>query len=256
MSVDVNGFRIPALSALDYSVKFCAPLLFQNLSKDYPMSTGGSSFLFRFRGRYFQIATQHQISNLNRDPKEVRIALPQDLETLLLSPWKSYSRSGLPIGDPESDFRLWEYETSLDTRFSNNFFGVREDHFTSIPPKNAHHVIVYYTVAFPSIAQKVELDEFELRSIRFRTNWAKVQIEQDPDALELLDGRTYMRCLDPLSEMGLSADGFSGAPVFSIYQTPDLQCNFSLCGLITHGSDDGRLAVFPASELLSAIRQA
>lgn len=256
MSVDVNGIQIPAKDVLKYSVKFCAPLLFQNESEDHPMSVGGSCFLFRFKRRFFQIATQHQLDNLHRNAGEVRIALPQGSETKLLSPWKSYATTALPIGDTESDFRLWEYDTSLDPKYSLNFLGIRKDHFSTVPPIYAERVIVYYTVAFPNIAQKVDLDESEIRSVRLRTNWAEIHLEPDTEALKLIDTRTYMRSVDKLTDLNLSVDGFSGAPVFVIYQLSDSQCKFGFCGLITHGNDDGRLAVFPASELLSAIDQA
>lgn len=254
MSADVGGLYLPALDVLDYSVKFCAPLLFQNDNENFPMSVGGSCFLFRFRGRSFQIATQHQISNTNRNPAEVRIALPEHLETHLLSPAKSFVRTATIEGDPSADFRIWEYDTSLDKRFSKNFVRLSQDDFLAIPPSGAHNVIVYYTVAFPSNAQKIELDEAQFRSIRMRTNWAKIQVVPDPNALRLISDRVYMRCADPISEMGLSPDGFSGAPIFAVYQKADLQCRFGFCGLITHGDADGRLAVFPASELFSSIR--
>lgn len=126
--------------------------------------------------------------------------------------------------------------------------------FLSIPPEDLQSVLVYYTVAFPSNAQKIELDETQLRSIRMRTNWAKIQVNPDPNALQLIRDRVYMRCADPISEMGLSPDGFSGAPVFAVYQKADLQCRFGFCGLITHGEEERRLAVFPVSELFSSIR--
>lgn len=255
MSVDVNGIKFPARYALDYSVRYSAPLLFQNNSEDYPLSTAGSCFLFRFRKRFFQISTQHQLDNQDRDASEVRITLREHEQTILLSPWKSYSQNKAPVDDPRSDFRLWEYDTSLDARFSKNFLGLREDHFSLIPPEAAKKVIVYYTVAFPSIAQKVDLDETEVRSIRLRTNWATVHLVKDDDALPLIDGHSYMRSPDPFRNMGLSVDGFSGAPVFAIYQTSDLQLHFAFCGLITNGDDDGRVAVLPAHGLLLAIKQ-
>lgn len=106
MSADVGGLYLPALDVLDYSVKFCAPLLFQNEDESYPMSVGGSCFLFRFRGRYVQIAAQHQIEDSNRNPAEVRIALPEDAETLMLSPAKSFIRSAKAESDPSADFRI------------------------------------------------------------------------------------------------------------------------------------------------------
>lgn len=254
MSADVGGLHLPALKVLDYSVKFCAPLLFQNENENYPMSIGGSCFLFRFKGRHFQIATQHQIQNLNRNPAEVRIALPEQLETLLLSPAKSFARNTTVEGDSSADFRIWEYDASLDRRFAGSFVRLNQGDFLSVPPKDSHRVLVYYTVAFPSNAQKIELDEEQLRSIRMRTNWAKVLVVPDPNALQLIKDRIYMRCADPISKMGLSPDGFSGAPIFAVYQKADLQCHFGFCGLITHGGEDGRLAVFPASELFSSIQ--
>jgi hypothetical protein len=162
----------------------------------------------------------------------------------------------LSITDLETDSRLWEYDISLEPSFSRSFLKVTEDHFTSIPPSNARNVIVYYTVAFPSSAQRVDLDEQELRSIRMRTNWAKVQLLPDPEAVKLIDTREYMRCADTMPEIGLAADGFSGAPVFAIYQSPDLQSRLAFCGLITHGSEDGRLAIYPATRLFSDIRDA
>ncbi len=254
MSVDIGGLYLPALDSLDYSVKFCAPLLFQNESSDYPISVGGSCFLFRFRGRFFQIATQHQITNSIRDAKDVRVALPETLETLMLSPSKSFVRNTSTKSDPTTDFRIWEYDVSLDARFSQSFMRLNQEDFLAIPPGGSINELIYYTVAFPSNAQVLELDDAELRSVRMRTNWAKVQVGPHPDALEIIEGRVYMRCADRLSEMGLSPDGFSGAPVFAVYQTADLQCHFGFCGLITHGHEDGRLAVFPAPELLASIR--
>jgi len=253
MSVDVGGLHIPALDALDYSVKFCSPLFFQNENESYPISVGGSSFLFRFRGRNFQIATQHQIKNLSRDAKEVRIAIPESLETLMLSPARSFVRTAQTGADQATDFRIWEYDVSLDERFARNFLRLYEDDFAAIPPKEARNTIAYYTVAFPANAQKIELDEEQVRSTHMRTNWAKVLIVPDTNALKLIEGREYMRCVDSMSEMGLSADGFSGAPVFAIYQKADLQCRFAFCGLITDGHEDGRLAIFPATEIVRSV---
>lgn len=254
MSVDMGGLHVPAMRALDYSVKFCCPLLFQNSSNEYPVSVSGSSFLFKYRGRCFQIATQHQLESQDRDAQEVRVALPQQFETLLLSPKKSFALNKQSDKDRNADFRIWEYDGNLDERFRSCFLNVTTSDFSDIPPAGSEKVIVYYTVSYPSSAQEVDLDDEGFRLVRMRNCWAKVHVIPDPNALKLIDHRIYMRCTDTMADMSVSSDGFSGAPVFAVYQTADYQCRFAFCGLITDGDDDGRIAVYPARVLFRALQ--
>ena len=42
-------------------------------------------------------------------------------------------------------------------------------------------------------------------------------------------------------------DGFSGSPVFFLYQDESLQTHLGYAGMITHGNKDGRFMIYEAA---------
>jgi len=114
-------------------------------------------------------------------------------------------------------------------------------------------VFAYFTIAFPLSAVGYELHNTTSALAHLRSRYVRIYLEPNEKWLRVISRRHYFKSLDRLDEMGIEPDGFSGAPVFAIYQTKDMQCHFGLCGFITDANAEGVCAVYPATDLLAAL---
>jgi len=254
MHVRLGNVLVPAKDVVSTCIQYTTPLLFDNNDPNFPIQVFGSSFLISFRRRLFQIATGHQLENSQRDYSDVCLVYSALRKTDLLSPQSTFSIKAISEKkDPLTDIRLWQYDVSLLPVLSSRFLKIFSDQFVGVPPLGAQKIFAYFTIAYPLQAVGYELTEDESALAHLRNRYIQLHLEPTKDWLPLIDNRHYFRSIDSLSDINTHPDGFSGAPVFVIYQSDDLQCHMGLVGFITDANSEGTMAVYPAQSLLSSL---
>lgn len=135
------------------------------------------------------------------------------------------------------------------------FLKIEASQFVGVPPKGTEKVFAYFTIAFPHQAVGYEMNNDESALAHLKSRYVKIYLEPKENWLKIIGNRHYFKSLDQLNEMNVDPDGFSGAPVFVVYQTKDLQCHFGLCGFVTDANKEGVMAVYLAEFLLPALNK-
>jgi hypothetical protein len=249
MHLRLGGLMVPAKDVIHLTAKHAHPLLFDNKDKDHPLAVAGSSFLFTYRGRFIQVSSRHQITNLGRDPGDVRL-VDYGQKPLIIPPRKA-SGMGNQVRalNNMQDLLAFQYELPADATIRHRFLNIAPSQFVSVPPAGAKQIFAYYFIGFPSQAVGYEISSESGALEHLKNRWIRLLLEPDTTTLRLVPNRLYMKSLDSFESMKIDPDGISGAPVFVVYQTHDDQCRFAFCGIITDANKNGVVAVYDAQPM-------
>lgn len=219
----------------------------ENAGTDFQLSVAGSSFLVRYRSVNFQICCWHQLANLGRDARDVRLATLFSGKTIIFGPANGYS-----MGEQATQFEnmrdllVGAYPTIAQENVNRRFLPVSADQLAPLKMLDVKKVIAQFFIGFPSQALGYDLHDAGDRLSNLRTRWIKLLVEPAPTAIQFEPNRDYYRTTTPLDENNLDPDGLSGSPIYSVYLDNADQCCVCITGMITHVSRSGVLAVYDA----------
>lgn len=256
-SVKMNGVLVPFSKSLDNVQRFCRPVAAHNAGSDYDVSLYGSGFLFHVAGRNLMVCSRHQVVNSGRDPGDLMIILGEGDNAIGMTP--SVVGHVSVVGselEAVGDIFLAEFASGPGGRdISGSFFKVDDDaDLRTVRPQD---VTLIFTVGYPSrlVDYEPTYDEgYDLRDVAIYSRWAKVYLELDDRVRSDIPGLVPLQVHQSYRiELG-DPDGFSGAPVFFIYQDAQRTSHLGFAGMVTHASKLGRFSMVEASYIHQAIR--
>jgi hypothetical protein len=227
--------------------KCARPVLFENDSREFPYSIGGTAFIVKFKGRSFVVTARHVLNLPSFEPRQFCIQYRPD------------SRDFLPLGalylvrgadEDDSD----QYDIGVREIDSE---AVRPDLYDEYEPYNLlamDRLTIYsergsyiyrgYPIAMRQVAfedRRIEQGAVTSRAeYAGRTSFAAVR------ELRLLD-------LHPLT----SIDGFSGSPVFQVHNEDDGKYSReAFAGMMIRGSiESGKAYLIEHSRIIEVLTQ-
>ncbi len=256
LSVPMNGLLVPFKHVVNNLQRFCRPLMFHN---DYPvfdLSCSGSCLLFRHAGRNLMLCTRHQIVNPGRDPAEIVLIVDEvDGRKTALTPNEA---TRVTLGLPElanlEDILLTEYASERNGRNLNpQFFELDLDSTADLRNVSPEKVNLIFAIGYPtrfsSFDTKIDEIDGSATGLDIVSRWAKLYLElATPSAWDLACRIPLQLHKDYHAEIG-DPDGFSGSPVFFLYQDDSKQAHLGFAGMITDASNEGRFAMYEARDI-------
>lgn len=262
LSIEINGVYLPFGQIIESWRRHCFPLLhYINSDQGFDLGYAGSSFLFKHKGQLLQIFSNHQLKNLGIAPEDVLIFRDELPKEKALGPGQIITPSVTEqIHANLNDIKIVRYGSeqntdALEARFFKNDLTTMQNLETVVPES----IVLIFTVGFPHSNGRVncpydeELEAFEHVHIISASTKLYLQttkgITLDPDnriPLEIHDDFEVPKryCFN----------GFSGAPVFFIYQDEHKTAHLGFAGMITEVLQGTRLQIYPGSIIQSILR--
>lgn len=258
LSVPVNGVLLPFKHSVDALHRFCRPLAFYNHESPFELSFSGSTLLLRCQGRNLLLCTRHQLENAHRRADEIAL-LVEDLNgrTVGLAP---DAANRVVISVPEqanlADVFLAEFKPSRGGVEISRYFLVLDLDKTADLRQVRGEVVLAFAIGYPTRFQSVESEWSEgdgVTRVSIVSRWSKIYLEPSlPKALHH-ENRVPMELHREFKADIGDPDGFSGAPVFFIWQDASRQAHLGFGGMIAEANRNGRFLLYEARHLRQVI---
>jgi hypothetical protein len=256
-TVQMNGVYVRFDRCVENLQRFCRPVIFHNEDPLYEASYAGSSFLLRYKRRHVVLCTEHQLGHGSnkRTPDELMIILEDGQGTKVgISP-SAAAKVRFPSLDAANleDIVLVEYLPNGGSReLGGYFYQLDADGMVDLRTLDQERVLVVFAIGYPSRFSSFETEfdaDCQATGLDVRLGWSKLYLEQtDPQSRDIPLRLPLQARGDARADIG-DPDGFSGAPVFAIYQDVQRQAHLGFAGMITHGSKDGRFMIYEAERI-------
>lgn len=257
-SILMNGVFVPFSQALDNVQRFCRPLAAHNEGSHYDISLYGSAFLFRVRDKNLMICSKHQVVNSKRDPSELLIILGEGGNAVGVTPSSVAHVSVLGSNfNDVGDIFLAEFQSGPSGRdISGSFFQIDLEGTADLRVVERNSVTLIFAVGYPSRLVDIEstyADDYVLTDVAIFSRWAKLYLKEVPSLSSDIPGLVPLELHDSYDVDLGDPDGFSGAPVFFIYQDKEHVSHLGFAGMITFASKLGRFNMVDASYIREAV---
>jgi|GEM_PF-6138936 len=244
-SIRLGGVYIPIRNLPDSLSKFSQALLADaGRDQTWPAIFRGSSLKVCYKERYYQLATAHQYQSEEHpiQPSSNRLLIDPGSEPSFLPP----DAFGVPdiqeeSGDSLEDLIIFRYQVS-DATIQRRFLSSDEIHWCDSASELPGMPLVYFLIGFPSDKQAMEGDE---TLNHLRTRYAQILLEFNPEAIEWIDRRIYLRTTSRSDQRSFDPDGLSGSPIYAISKNAE-EFYLNLVGLVTDANRSGEFAAYPA----------
>lgn len=255
LSVPVNGILVQFKSCVEALQRFCRPLVFYNEGSPFELSFSGSTLLLRVKGRNFLLSTRHQIENAGRREDEVTILVADPKGQLsALSPNEA---NRVIISDSQqanlADVFIAEYASARDGRDISRCF-MELDLVATLDLRRVARddVVLVFAIGCPTRFTSIDSswdEDADLTGVSMVSRWSKVYLQQaEPGLLDPQNRLPFTLHPDFKAEIG-DPDGFSGSPVFFVWQDAEKQAHLGYAGMVTHANSDGRFMIYEAAHL-------
>lgn len=261
LSVNINGFFFPYRESIKTLQAYCKPLTFLNDDVVYELSFSGTCFWFKCKNRFFSISTLHQVTNQNRDPKNIAIITNNFENTKAIGVSELSKLKPRVFADENlKDILLAEFNAPENVKnFSCDFFEFNPDKMADLNTVTNRQIQAIFTIGYPSdlIEYQPLYDDVSGLpiSIEVKTKFIEVLLELDDDDSFHEENRIPFKLSKYNKIEKLPCDGMSGAPVFFIYSDTIGNSQLGLAGIITHGNEKGRFSVYDAALIKAVIVQ-
>ncbi|RWA60687.1 MAG: hypothetical protein EOQ28_32335 [Mesorhizobium sp.] len=263
LSVPINGLITPLTRIPDSVHRFCRPLNFYRPDSPYDLAFSGSSLLFRYRSRNFQLATKHQLRMAGQpdfDPAMACLLFEKDGGHIGLSPDGATQVKVNSLDDLSAeDILLLEYENQRGDRpMTPHFLQLDPAQMAGLAQVPDSQVKLIFSIGYPFHVQGYEpvFDEsYNVTKLDVVARWAKLYLERRARARFDLETRIPLRVMEKYHGDIGDPKGWSGAPVFFLWldAKSDLQLGFA--GMITHGGGTA-FGVYPAENIVELVNRA
>jgi len=259
VSVPMNGVHVPFNRCLDNLSRFCRPLMFHNDDAVFDLSYSGSSFLFRHCERNLMLCTRHQLVNQSRAAQDVVLILDDLNEGKVALTPNEVTQVIFPVPEHKNleDISLVEYHSKRNNRnLDPHFFQLDLNHtadLRSVPPEM---VLLIFSIGYPTRFSSFDTsydDEYNTTGYEIISRWCKVYLTKTEPTAWDRESRIPLRVHEDWhAEIG-DPDGFSGSPVFFLYQDETKQAHLGFVGMITDANCEGRFAVYEAAHIREVV---
>lgn len=260
LSLPINGVFVPFKQSVTNLQRFCRPVMFHNQDPVFDLSCSGSSFLFRHRAHNLLLCTRHQLVNQGRDPQDVALIVDEmDGRKVALSPNGAtriiYHQ---PAQANLSDIFLAEYASERNGRnIDSQFLRFDLDAVQDLRTVAADKIVLIFAIGYPtrfsSFETKLDQDDGSATGLDVISRWTKLYLEPTvPSAFDHELRLPLQIHRDFQADIG-DPDGFSGSPVFFVYQDDTRQAHLGFAGMITHANKLGRFLVYETANIRTAV---
>lgn len=263
LSIQVNGVFVPFNRAIDSWRRHCQPVLhYIDDIAGLDLGCAGSSFLLNHNGQLLQLFSMHQLKNLGIVPEDVLIYRDELDVDKALGPKEIISPSvdGISISKL-NDIKIVRFESQrkLDA-LAARFFGNDISRMENLESIDLQSVVMIFTVGFPSNNGRIESDyddvEFEFKNVHLFTAATKIYLQATQRIKKDLDGRIPLEIYDDFEVPNdYDFNGFSGAPVFFIFQDDQKIAHLGFAGMIVEVLFGTRLQLYPGSIIQRILKQ-
>ncbi|MCP9630288.1 hypothetical protein NML43_24615 [Rhodopseudomonas palustris] len=254
LSIQLNGIFIPFKQTVDNLQRFCRPLMLHNEDPLFDLSNSGSSLLFRLAGRNFILCTRHQLTNQHRAPKDVVLIVDNsDGRKVALTPNETnFVQITLPEQINLSDIFIAEYASTRNGRdVQSQFLSFDINAMSSLREIPPELIVIIFAIGYPSRFSSFEprLDDEEglPEGLDIVSRWAKLYLEQTTPSAWDREYRIPLKLHHNYHADIGDPDGFSGSPVFFIYQDSQKNAHLGFAGMITDANKSGRFNIYEAT---------
>lgn len=256
-TVEMNGVYVRFHRCIENLQRFCRPVMLHNDDPLYGASYAGSCFLLRYKSRNVLLCTEHQLGSQGskRTPNEIMIIVEDDRGAKVGVSPDGAARIRFPDASTANleDVVLIEYLSyRAGQDIQRHFYRLDSSAFVDLGTVKPAQVLVIFAVGYPSRFSSFETEfdtDYQAEGLDIRLGWSKLYLEQTtPQARDVPLRLPLQARSDAGTNIG-DPDGFSGAPVFVVYQDAQLQAHLGYAGMITHGSRDGRFMVYDAGRI-------
>ena len=262
-TVEMNGVFVRFNHCIENLQRFCRPVMFHNDDPMYEASYAGSSFLLRHRNRNVLLCTDHQLGqgDHKRQANEIMIILNDEGDKKVgLTP---NGVTKIVFHDAEAqnlkDIALVEYASDREGRdVSRHFYRLDLDancDLNSIPPER---IVLIFSIGYPSAFSSFETTftaEYEATGLDITSRWCKLYMERAQPGPWDLPFRIPVKLHSGYAAEIGDPDGFSGSPVFFIYQEDGGQTHLGYAGMITDGNREGRFMIYEAARIRDLVNR-
>lgn len=263
LAIPMNGVLVPFNRSLENLQRFCRPVLFHNDDPMFDLSCSGSCLLFRHAGRNLMLSTHHQLTTQGRDPQEVVLIVDEpDGRKVALTPNEA-SRAVLKLPEQANlaDIFLAEYASERNSRnLASQFFALNIDATRDLRSVSPEKVVLIFSIGYPtrfsSFETSFDEEESSVKGLDVTSRWVKLYLQ--PAAADAWDqeNRVPLKLHERYqAEIG-DPDGFSGSPVFFVYQDDSKQAHLGFAGMITHANKEGRFNIYETGYIRQIVKAA
>ncbi len=259
MSVPMNGVLVPFKRCIDNLQRFCRPVMFHNDDPIFDLSCSGSSLLFRHGGRNLLLCTRHQFMNQGRDPQDLVLILDEpDGRKVALTPNEATRAIfSVPAQKNLEDISLAEFRSvrsgrNLDPQFLRLDLDTTAD-LQIVPPEK---VVLIFAIGYPTSFSSAEIiiDEDDgVTGFDVISRWCKLYLTPAERTNWDHDFRFPLQIHEDYHANIGDPDGFSGSPVFFIYQDDTKQAHVGFAGMITDANQEGRFVIYEAAYIRQVV---
>jgi hypothetical protein len=262
-TVDINGIATPFNQSLNSLQRFCRPVLFYKEDFAFELAYSGSAFLFRHQGHNFLICCKHQVRYPHGEfsPSAICFVINEDGKNIAISPNASTSVKIDSYYDrTNEDILLVEYHAERDRRPLDRYFlSFDLDEIATLSTVPESQIILIFSIGYPTRFSDYEItfDESEIPvTADVVSRWVKLYLQEREREGWDLETRIPLKVHERYhAEIG-DPDGFSGSPVFFIWQDDTRQTHLGFAGMITHGNSGGAFQIYPAETIKEIIAEA
>ena len=256
-SILLNGIYVKFNALIDILQRFCQPLTLHNSNSIYEISPFGSSFLVEYKTRKFRLFTRHQLGNGEQaySPEKVLLIF-EDYQSnrVGLSPSNSFSLKFNGQNEKSlEDLAIVEYSQQIGGADIERFFYKLDLHAMSeFDNTDNKKIVAIFAIGYPSrfLTAETSFDEEYLPTeASLNVGYAPLFLERANPSPWDIEYRTALQAHHRYNRDVGDPDGFSGAPVFYIYEDEARQSHLGFAGIITDGSKEGRFNIYRASDI-------
>ena len=261
-TVQINGLRVPFNSCVTNLQRFCRPVAFHNDDPLYEASCAGSSFLLQYRKRNVLLCAEHQLGTgeHKRKPNDIMIIIEDDTGGKVGLTPNGVTEIAFHHDDTKTlnDVILVEYASDRNGRdISRHFFQLSND-TPDLRAVSPERIILIFAIGYPSQFSSFETQfdaDFEATSLEITTRWCKLYLELAEQTSWDVPFHLPLRLHTKFDATIGDPDGFSGSPVFFIYQDDGGQTHLGFAGMITHANKEGRFMIYEGGRLMDLVNR-
>lgn len=261
-AIEISGIATPFNRSLDSLQRFCRPLLFHKDHDVYDLAYSGSSFLFRCRERNFVLSTSHQLrmDSGNFQPDQICIVIDEGDGKVGLSP-DGANRVRIDSYDDKTqeDILLIEYASERNGRnIAGHFLRIDLENIPTLSNVAPEKIVLIFAIGYPSCFSDYDVcfdDSYTPVSLDIVNRWCKLYLEAREPGNWDLHTRIPMKIHHKHHADVGDPNGFSGSPVFFIWQDEASQTHLGFAGMITHGNKGGNFQIYDADVIKLVLKQ-
>lgn len=259
LRVRVNDIYVPFKSCVDNLQRFCRPVFFHNDNPIFELSCSGSSLLFRYRGRNLMLCTRHQLVNQGRDPDDIVLIFEEnDGRKVALAPNEA-TRVIIPIPEQRNleDIFIAEFHSARgDRNLEPQFLRLDLDTTADMRSVPQEKILLVFAIGYPtrfsSFETKVDADD-AATGVDVISRWCKLYLVPAERSVWDHDFRVPLVVHERYHADVGDPDGFSGSPVFFLYQDNSKQAHLGFGGMITDANRMGQFVMYEAAYLRQVV---